>query len=79
MKKVFLMLIRIYQIAISPLLPPACRFYPCCSEYGKEAIEKHGALRGGMLTAWRLMRCQPLAKSGFDPVPPSGDAVTQKN
>ena len=79
MKKFFLIIIRVYQIAISPLLPPACRFYPCCSEYGREAIEVHGALKGGMLTIWRLMRCQPLAKSGFDPVPPSKEVATQKN
>lgn len=68
-KKIFLKLIGFYQLAISPLLPPACRFHPCCSDYGKEAIEIHGALKGGLLTLWRLLRCQPFAKSGFDPVP----------
>jgi len=69
LKKFFIILIRGYQIAISPLLPPACRFYPSCSEYGLEAVKTHGAIKGGALTVWRLLRCQPLAKSGYDPVP----------
>ena len=61
--------IRFYRKGISPLKPPACRFYPTCSAYGQEAIEKYGAARGGWLLVKRLARCQPFCKGGFDPVP----------
>ena len=61
--------IRFYRKGISPLTPPACRFYPTCSAYGQEAIEKYGAARGGWLLMKRLARCQPFCKGGFDPVP----------
>ena len=61
-------LIGIYRLFVSPLLPPACRFLPSCSEYGAAAIERHGLLRGGLLAARRLLRCHPLARGGFDPV-----------
>jgi len=61
--------IRFYQRAISPSLPPSCRFFPTCSAYTLAAIERHGALRGALLGAWRLCRCTPLCKGGFDPVP----------
>jgi putative membrane protein insertion efficiency factor len=61
--------IRFYRKGISPLKPPACRFYPTCSAYGQEAIEKYGAVRGGWLLVKRLARCQPFCKGGFDPVP----------
>ena len=61
-------LIRIYRILVSPLVPPACRFLPTCSEYGVAAIERHGLLRGGLLAACRLLRCHPLSRGGFDPV-----------
>ncbi|MBN2642242.1 MAG: membrane protein insertion efficiency factor YidD [Victivallales bacterium] len=64
-----LMLVRFYRKVISPWLPPACRFSPTCSEYALTAIKKYGAFRGGILTAWRIMRCQPLCKGGYDPVP----------
>ena len=64
-------LIRIYQFAISPLIPPSCRFYPSCSHYAAEAIRRHGMLRGSALAAWRLAKCQPLHPGGFDPVPGS--------
>ena len=57
-----------YKRWISPLLPPACRFVPSCSEYAAEAVEHHGALRGGAMAVWRLARCHPLAKGGYDPV-----------
>lgn len=62
-------IIRFYQCAISPLTPPSCRFVPTCSEYGVEAIRKHGALKGGWLTLKRILRCHPWGGSGFDPVP----------
>ncbi len=65
----FLALIRFYQRAISPILPPSCRFFPTCSAYTALAIEKHGAFWGTLLGAWRICRCTPLCKGGFDPVP----------
>lgn len=60
--------LRCYQRWISPLLPPSCRFYPTCSQYAYEAIERYGLLKGGALAAWRLLRCNPFCKGGFDPV-----------
>lgn len=62
-------LIRGYQLLISPILPPSCRFAPSCSQYALEAITRHGALRGGWLAARRLVRCHPFHPGGFDPVP----------
>ncbi len=61
--------LRAYKRLISPLLPPACRFYPTCSEYAAQAIAKHGLARGGILAAKRLVKCTPLHPGGFDPVP----------
>lgn len=63
------LLVRGYQVAISPLLPPSCRYYPSCSAYAVEALEKHGALRGSWLAARRILRCNPFRPGGFDPVP----------
>jgi hypothetical protein len=68
-KKVFLSLIRFYQKWLSPGLPASCRFYPSCSEYTYQAIEKYGALRGGWLGVRRIARCHPFNPGGFDPVP----------
>ncbi|RYX82999.1 membrane protein insertion efficiency factor YidD [bacterium] len=65
----FIVLIRFYQNAISPSLPPSCRFFPTCSAYTVTAIERHGAFWGTLLGAWRICRCTPLCKGGFDPVP----------
>ena len=62
-------LIRGYQAAISPLLPPSCRFHPSCSQYALEAVTRHGALRGSWLAARRLARCHPFHPGGYDPVP----------
>lgn len=62
--------IKFYQWAISPLLPPACRFTPTCSEYASQALQAHGVARGGALALRRLARCHPWGGSGFDPVPP---------
>jgi uncharacterized protein len=62
-------LIRGYQVAISPLLAPSCRFHPSCSQYALEAVTRHGALRGGWLAARRLARCHPFHPGGYDPVP----------
>jgi putative membrane protein insertion efficiency factor len=66
---IFLTLIRFYRAAISPLMPPACRFSPTCSRYALEAIERYGAFRGGWLTIRRILRCHPLGGKGYDPVP----------
>jgi len=61
--------IRAYQVLLSPLNRGACRHHPTCSQYAREAIERHGVLRGGRLALARLMRCHPLGSSGYDPVP----------
>jgi putative membrane protein insertion efficiency factor len=66
---VLLALLRAYQYAIRPLLGPHCRFHPSCSDYAREAIERHGAARGGWLALKRLARCHPYHPGGFDPVP----------
>lgn len=62
--------IRGYQLFISPILPPSCRFTPTCSAYAIEALTTHGLLKGGALTVWRLLRCNPWSAGGYDPVPP---------
>lgn len=67
--RVLRMLVRGYQIAISPLLPPACRYTPTCSQYALEALDRHGALKGSWLAVRRLARCHPFRPGGFDPVP----------
>jgi uncharacterized protein len=67
-KLVVLQLLRGYKSAISPLLPPACRFVPTCSEYAQEAVERYGALLGGWKALTRLLRCHPFSRGGYDPV-----------
>jgi putative membrane protein insertion efficiency factor len=69
--RLFSALIRFYQLAVAPLLPPSCRFAPSCSSYALEAVASHGALKGGVLAAQRICRCHPWGGSGFDPVPPA--------
>jgi putative membrane protein insertion efficiency factor len=69
MKTVLLLLLRAYQLGISPFLGQNCRFYPSCSSYAAEAIREHGTARGGLLTAKRLCKCHPWNPGGFDPVP----------
>lgn len=69
MKRPTLAAIRFYQKWISPLFPPSCRYYPSCSQYTYEAIAKYGLLKGGAMGAWRLLRCNPFSKGGFDYVP----------
>ncbi len=68
MNWIVLTLLRAYKWLISPLLGPACRYVPSCSEYAMEAVARYGVLRGGLKAAWRLVRCHPFAKGGFDPV-----------
>ena len=63
-----LFLLRGYKQMISPWLGPACRYVPTCSEYAMEAVEVHGVLRGGLMSVWRLLRCHPFVKGGYDPV-----------
>ncbi|HMI08255.1 MAG TPA: membrane protein insertion efficiency factor YidD [Flavobacterium sp.] len=65
----FVLLIRIYQTAISPFLPSACRFEPTCSSYALEALKVHGLFYGSYLAAKRILSCHPWGKSGYDPVP----------
>lgn len=69
MARPFLALIRFYQRWISPLFPNTCRYHPSCSQYAYEAIMKYGLFKGGRLAAWRLLRCNPYSKGGFDYVP----------
>lgn len=68
-KKLFLKLIRFYQTAISPRTAPKCKYYPTCSQYTYEAIERFGAFKGGLMGLWRILRCNPWSKGGYDPVP----------
>lgn len=71
MKRVVALPIRFYRRFLSPLLGPGkCRFTPTCSAYALEALETHGVLKGLALAVWRLLRCQPFCRGGFDPVPP---------
>lgn len=69
MKQLVIFFIRLYQAAISPFVGHCCRFFPTCSEYGVEAVKKHGALRGSWLALRRICRCHPLHRGGSDPVP----------
>jgi hypothetical protein len=69
MQGLILFFIRFYQLALSPLSPPSCRFIPSCSAYAAEALQTHGIAYGGYLTARRILRCSPLSKGGYDPVP----------
>ena len=78
MKKLLLRLIRFYRRAISPLFPPTCRFVPTCSEYAMEALAVHGAVKGLILSVWRILRCNPLCRGGYDPVPEKGRWVNEK-
>ena len=65
------LLIRLYQKTLAPYIPSCCRFTPTCSHYALEAYRTHGFWRGSLLTAWRLLRCNPFCRGGWDPVPPA--------
>ncbi|MBI5528488.1 MAG: membrane protein insertion efficiency factor YidD [Deltaproteobacteria bacterium] len=69
LKTIAVLMIRIYQRFISPLGPPVCRFHPTCSHYAVGSIETHGLWRGIAIAAWRILRCNPFVRGGFDPVP----------
>ena len=69
MRAIVIAALAVYKRAISPLLPQACRYYPTCSDYMREAVERHGAARGVRLGTARLLRCHPFHAGGYDPVP----------
>jgi putative membrane protein insertion efficiency factor len=69
MKQVAAFCLRLYKGVVSPFLPVACRYVPTCSEYAAEAVARHGLLRGAALGLWRILRCNPFARGGYDPVP----------
>ncbi|MFT4705490.1 MAG: putative membrane protein insertion efficiency factor [Bradymonadia bacterium] len=75
MKRLVIATIVLYQRAVSPLLPPACRFTPTCSQYAAEAVERHGAIRGTWLATKRIARCHPFHEGGYDPVPGTPQAL----
>ena len=77
MANIFLKIIRFYQKFLSPLKPPSCRFYPTCSNYGIQAIQTHGALKGGWLTILRILKCHPFHKGGVDLVPEKKEEITK--
>lgn len=68
MKKFLIFLIKVYRKYISPLKVPSCRFYPTCSQYVLEALQKHGIIKGGFMSIKRILRCNPFCKGGYDPV-----------
>ena len=78
MKNILLLLIQIYRRSISPLFPPSCRFQPTCSQYGLEAIEKFGAIKGTWMTLKRILRCHPFHSGGYDPVPSLNKNLNKK-
>ena len=69
MKKILITMIRFYQRYLSHLKSTKCPYYPSCSNYGLEAVQKYGAFKGGILALWRIIRCNPFSKGGYDPVP----------
>lgn len=68
-RRFLIFLVRVYQLMLSPYLGRQCRFVPTCSNYFIEAVEKHGSIRGSIMGVWRVLRCHPLARGGYDPVP----------
>jgi putative membrane protein insertion efficiency factor len=68
-KYLFILIIKFYKVAISPILPPSCKHHPTCSDYAVEAIEKYGIFKGSYLSILRILKCNPFFKGGYDPVP----------
>ncbi len=68
LKDIAIKMIRFYQMTLGNVLPPSCKFYPTCSNYAIEAIKKYGVLKGGAMSLWRILRCNPFSKGGYDPV-----------
>ena len=68
MRRVIIIIIKAYKRYISPILPDSCRFYPSCSQYAIDAIQKHGFMRGAVIASYRILRCNPFNKGGYDPV-----------
>ena len=79
MKYLFIALIILYKRIISPLFPARCKYYPTCSEYAAAAFKKHGFIKGFILSAWRLLRCNPWSNGGIDPVPEKFTLKRKKN
>lgn len=79
MKKFLIKAIRFYQKYISANTKPKCKYYPTCSQYAVEAIETHGALKGFFLSLWRVLRCNPFSRGGFDPVPEKNEKRKRGN
>ena len=79
MKRMILKSLRFYKRNVSPLLPPACKYIPTCSEYAMEAVERFGPVYGSYLAAKRIIRCNPFAKGGYDPVPQAIDTTIRKD
>lgn len=77
LKQLMIGVIRFYQIVISPLKPPTCRFYPTCSHYGLETVKRFGALKGGWLAIKRIVKCHPFHPGGFDPVPEKSPKIKE--
>ena len=69
MKQILIKFVKFYQVAISANRPPCCKYMPTCSAYALEALEVHGALKGSALAIWRILRCNPFSRGGYDPVP----------
>lgn len=76
LQRAIVMLLRAYKWGISPMFRPACRYVPTCSEYAMEAVDRYGVIRGGLLALWRLLRCHPFVKGGYDPVVRSAPPMT---
>lgn len=79
MKRFVLFMIRVYRRSISPRTRPSCRFIPTCSEYAETAVKRFGAIRGGGMAIKRIMRCNPLSKGGYDPVPEAPSAIIRRD